>query len=71
MQTCLFQLDYEIIKSEHSGVRSWMNAFQPENKRTGPTRIGKMHGRDGNAIDTQETLYSVFGASLLLHQAEA
>jgi len=27
--------------------------------------------RDGDAVDTQETLDSVFGASLLLHESES
>ena len=71
MQTCLFQLENEIIKRESSGIGSWMNAFKPENKRTRPTRIGKMRGRDGDAVDTQEALDSVFGASLLLHESES
>ena len=71
IETCLFELENEIIQRESTGDGSRMHTFEPEKKRTGPTRIGKMHGRDVNAVDTQESLDSVFGASLLLHESES
>ncbi len=71
IETCLFQLENEIIKREAPGDGSSLNAFEPEKKRAGPSGIGQMHGRDGDAVDAQETLDSVFGASLLLHEAKS
>ena len=71
MFSSLFELKDEISKRVSACVVGRLNTFQPKNKRTGPTRIGKMDGRDGDAVDTQESFDSVFGASLLLHESES
>ena len=71
IETSLFELKDEISKCVSACVVGRLNTFQPEKKRTRPTRIGKMHGRDVNAVDTQESFNSVFGASLLLHESES
>ena len=71
MFSSLFKLKDEISKRVSACVVGRMNTFQPEKKRTGPSGIGQMPGRDGDAVDTQESLDSVFGASLLLHESES
>ena len=71
IEACLFQLENEIIQRESSGNGRRMNTFEPEKKRSGPSGISKMHGRDGDAVDAQESLDSVFGARLLLHETES